>query len=166
MRLAPWPDRPIEQARLLNPAFLGTVLWSCARAYTETADQPPPYVLSFLVAPVVLHRSTRESLPATTRTSLVAWVGENPRLLVGFAERARSLVPLVREAVLFASRGGLLQLQDARLVPGARPQRMARFQREASAEVKACVKKAEFLGRWFALSGDHTTVMALWGVTP
>jgi hypothetical protein len=43
---------------------------------------------------------------------------------------------------------------------------MARFEREASDEVKACIKRAAFLGKWFALSGDYTTVMALWGVTP
>lgn len=166
MTLAPWPDRPIEQARLLNPAFVGTLLWSCARAYTASADDAQPYAISFLVAPVVLHKSTRESLPTTTRTSLVSWIGKNPRVVVGFAERARSLVPLVKEAVLFASNGGLLQVQESRVVAETRPRRMARLEREASGEVKACIKKAEFLGKWFALSGDYTTVMALWGVAP
>ena len=166
MTLAPWSDRPLEQARLLNPAFVGTLLWSCARAYRSTADQPQPYALSFLVAPVVLHKSTRESLPTTTRTSLVSWVGENPRVIVGFAERARSLVPLVKEAVLFASNGGLLQVHESRVVAEAKPRSMAGFEREASAEVKACSKKAEFLGKWFALSGEYTTVMTLWGVAP
>jgi hypothetical protein len=166
MTLARWSDRPIEQARLLNPAFVGTLLWSCARAYQTTANQPQPYALSFLVAPVVLHKRTRESLPTTSRTSLVSWVGENPMVIVGFAERARTLVPLVKEAVLFASNGGLLQVQESRVVPGARPRSMARFEREASDEVKACIKKAEFLGKWFALSGDYTTVMAVWGVAP
>ncbi|MBK8262659.1 MAG: hypothetical protein IPK80_15160 [Nannocystis sp.] len=166
MTLAPWSERPLEQARLLNPAFVGTLLWSCARAYKTAADQPQPYALSFLVAPVVLHKSTRESLPITTRTSLVSWVGENPRVIVGFAERARSIVPMVKEAVLFASNGGLLQVQESRVVAKARPRSMARFEREASDEVKACIKKADFLGKWFALSGDYTTVMALWGVAP
>lgn len=166
MTLAPWSERPLEQARLLNPAFVGTLLWSCARAYTTTADQPQPYALSFLVAPVVLHKSTRESLPTTTRTSLVSWVGENPRVIVGFAQRARSLVPLVKEAVLFASNGGLLQVQESGVVAEARPRSMARFEREASNEVKACIKKAEFFGKWLALSGEFTTVMALWGVAP
>ncbi len=166
MTLAPWPERPIEQVRLLNPAFVGTLLWSCARAYKATADQAQPYALSFLVAPVVLHKRTRESLPTTTRTSLVSWVGENPRTVVGFAERARSLVPLVKEAVLFACIGGLLQVQGSLVVAEARPRTMGSFEREASNEVKACIRKAEFLGKWFALSGDYTTVMALWGVAP
>lgn len=166
MTLAPWPERPTEQARLLNPAFVGTILWSCARAYAATADQAAPYAISFLVAPVVLHKTTRESLPVTTRTSLVSWIGANPMALVGFAERAKVLVPSVKEAMLFASNGGLLQIQESRVVAAPRPRGMARFEREASDEVKACIKKAEFVGKWFARSGDYTTVMALWGVAP
>ena len=164
--LASWPDRPIEQARLLNPAFIGALLWSCAQSYRETAVQAQPYALSFLAAPVVLHKSTRESLPATTRTSLVTWVGENPKVVVGLPERARSLVPLVKEAVLFASNGGLLQVRESHVAAEDRPRTMARFEREASDEVKACLRKAKFLGKWFALSGDYTTVMALLGVAP
>jgi hypothetical protein len=109
MTFARWPDRTSEQARLLNPAFVGTLLWSCARGYAATAEQAQPYALSFVVAPVVLHKATRESLPRTTRTSLVSWVGDNPRVVVGFAERARSLVPLVKEAVLFADRQRIAQ---------------------------------------------------------
>jgi hypothetical protein len=166
MTLAPWPERPTEQARLLNPAFVGTLLWSCARAYRTTAHEPQPYALSFLVVPVVLHKSTRERLPTTTRTSLVSWVGENPRVIVGFAERARALVPLVKEAVLFASAGGLLKVQQSCVIAESRPRSMARFEREATDEVKTCIKKAEFLGKWFALSAEYTTVMALWGVAP
>jgi hypothetical protein len=131
MTLSPWSERSLEQARLLNPAFGGTLLWSFARGYMTTAHRAQPYALSFLVAPVVLHKSTRESLPTTTRTSLVSWVGQNPRVIVGFAERARSLVPFVKEAVLFASNGGLLQMQDIsrrRLesAPGAWPDSSAK----------------------------------------
>ena len=43
---------------------------------------------------------------------------------------------------------------------------MVQFERDATDEVRACIKKAEFVGKWFALSGDYTTVMALWGVAP
>jgi hypothetical protein len=161
-----WAERPLEQARLLNPAFVGALVWSCARGYASATNESQPYALSFLMAPVVLHKSTRESLPTTTRTSLAAWLGENPRILVGFAERATALVPSVKEALLFASRGGLIQVEAARMIAADRPRAMASFEREASGEVKASIKKAEFVGRWFANSGDYTTIMALWGVAP
>ncbi len=163
---ARWAGRPLEQARLLNPAFIGTLLWSCARGYASTANENQPYALSFLAVPVVLHKHTRESLPTTTRTSLAAWLADHPSVQVGFSARATSLIPLVKEAILFAANGDALQVQKARIVAAGRPRAMAKFEREASDEVNACIKKAEFVGKWFALSGDYTTVMALWGVAP
>lgn len=97
---------------------------------------------------------------------MTSWLAENPRALVGFPDRARALVPLVKEGILFASGNQMLTLNSARLVAGDRPRSMARFEREATDEVKACVEKAEFVGKWLASSGDYATVMALWGVAP
>jgi hypothetical protein len=165
MSTTPWIGRPPEQARLLNPAFIGATIWSCARGYASVDDRGLPYALAFVAVPVVLHKATREALPRTTRTSMVSWLAENPRAQVGFPDRARALVPSVKEAVLFAS-NGILMLQEARLSAGDRPRSMARFVREATDEVRACIKKAEFVGKWFAGSGHYTTVMALWGVAP
>lgn len=97
---------------------------------------------------------------------MAAWLSTNARMHVGFADRARSLAPLVKEAILFAANGALVELVGTQLVAGDRPSSMAGFEREASAEVNSCIKKAEFVGKWFAGSGDHATVMALWGVAP
>ena len=116
--------------------------------------------------PIALHKTTREDLPRSTSTSMALWLAENPRALVGFAERARAVVPLVKKGILFASCGQLIMLDDARLTAADRPRSMALFEREATDEVNACVKKAEFVGKWFAGSGDYATVMALWGVAP
>ncbi len=166
MRVAPWADRPLEQARLLNPAFLSALIWSCAKGYGTVDQEGLPYALSFVAMPIVLHKSTRESLPRSTRTSLAAWLTVHTRVHVEFAERATALVPMVKEGLLFGSKGGLLQIASVRVVAGARPRTMARFEKEASDEVRSCIKKAEFVGKWFASSGDYTTVMALWGVAP
>jgi hypothetical protein len=97
---------------------------------------------------------------------MASWLSDNTRAQVGFAERSRSLVPLVKEAILFASNGAMLSLEDTRLVAADRPRSMARFEREATDEVKSCIKKAEFVGKWFAGSGNYTTIMALWGIAP
>ena len=166
MSATPWVERPPEQARLLNPAFIGATVWSCARGYSSTNDEDLPYALAFVAVPIVLHKTTREGLPRSTRTSMASWLAENARAHVGFADRAGALVPLVKEAVLFASTGALLTVNDGCLIAGHRPRSMARFEREAMNEVKACIKKAEFVGKWFAGSGDYATVMALWGVAP
>ena len=166
MSTTPWAERPAERARLFNPAFVGATIWSCARGYESVRVGGLPYALAFVGTPIALHKATREGLPRTTRTSMASWLTENPRALVGFAERARALVPLVKEGILFASSGQMLTLDDGCLVAADRPRSMARFEREATDEVKACLKKAEFVGKWFAGSGDYATVMALWGVAP
>lgn len=166
MTLASWSDRSIEQARLLNPAFLAALIWSCAEGYGSIDAQGIPYPLSFVAVPVVLHKSTRESLPRAIRTSLAAWLGENPQVHVRFAERATSLVPLIKEGVLFGANGQMLNISSSRIVAAPRPRSMARFLRESSDEVQDCMAKAKFVGRWFASSGDYTTVMTLLGIMP
>jgi hypothetical protein len=166
MTIASWLDRPIEQARLLNPAFLAALIWSCAEGYGSIDAQGIPYPLSFVAMPIVLHKVTRESLPRAISTSLPAWLGEQPQVHVRFTERATSLVPLVKEGVLFGANGRMLNVSSTRIMAAPKPSSMARFLREASDEVKDCMKKAKFVGRWFASSGDYTTVMALWGITP
>lgn len=166
MTIVPWSDRPIEQARLLNPAFLAALTWSCAEGYYSINQQGIPYPLSFVAMPVVLHKPTRAILPRSVRTSLAAWLGENTRVHVHFIERATSLVPIVKEGVLFGVNGQLLSLTSSQIMAAPRPRSMARFLRESSDEVRDCMEKAKFVGRWFASSGNYTTVMALWGVIP
>lgn len=160
-----WIERSPEQIRLLNPAFIGALVWSCTRGFVTLQEGGLPFPLAFVAMPVVLHKSTRELLPRSTRTSLASWLNRNSQTHVGFAERARDLVPLVKEGILFAAQGGMLSFEGANLVSARRPRTMTGFEREASEEVKLCVKKAEFVGKWFAASGDYTTTMALWGVT-
>lgn len=166
MRADLWSERPVEQARLLNPAFLAVLLWACARGYGSINDQGAPYPLSFVVLPVVLHKATRESLPRSRRTSLAAWLVDNPQVHVRFGERATALVPLVKESLLFGVNGQLLQVSLSRIVAAPRPRSMANFLSEATDEVNDCVRKSEFVGKWFASSGDYATIMAQWGLAP
>lgn len=166
MTIIPWSNRPIEQARLLNPAFLAALIWSCTEGYYSTNQQGIPYPLLFVAMPVVLHKSTRIILPRSISTSLAAWLAENTQVHVYFTERSTSLVPIVKEGILFGVNGHLFSLNSSQILAARRPRSMARFLRESSEEVRDCMEKAKFVGRWFASSGDCTTVMALWGVMP
>jgi hypothetical protein len=166
MTIVLWSDRPVEQARLLNPAFLAALIWSCSEGYGSINAQGMPYPLSFITMPIVLHKSTREKLPRSISTSLAAWLGENPQVHVRFAERATSLVPIIKEGMLFGSNGQMLNISSFRIMATPRPRSMPRFLRESSDEVQDCMKKAKFVGKWFASSGDYTTVMNLLGVMP
>ncbi|MBD1919434.1 MULTISPECIES: three component ABC system middle component [Cyanophyceae] len=161
-----WPERPIEQARLLNPAFLASLIWACADGYGSVNEQGMPYPLLFVAMPVILHKVTRENLPRSISTSLAAWIGENPHVHVRFTERAISLVPLLKEGVLFGANGQIIEVSNSFIIAAPRPRTMTRFLAQSSDEVRTCMLKAKFVGKWFASNGDYVTVMALWGVAP
>ena len=85
-----------------------------------------------------------------------------------FPERSRSLVPFTKEAIVFAlvSRR-VLTVEDAGLLqPGDAPLKGITAYKTASDEVKEAISRAEFVGRWFALSGTPVTIYTLLGVRP
>jgi hypothetical protein len=166
MTSVPWLERSIEQARLLNPAFLAALIWSCVKGYNSMSRQGMPYPLLFVAIPIILHKSTRENLPNKISKSLATWIGEHPNVHIHFVERAISLVPLVKEGIIFGVSGQLLQISSSQILLGEAPISINRFLRDSSDEVRDCMKKANFVGKWFASSGEYTTVMAFWGVTP
>lgn len=166
MSLPDWGEQPREEARLLNPAFIAALLWACADGHGAETGTGLPYPLSFIALPVVLHRPTRTTLPSTKRTSLAAWLGANPRALVGFSDRASALVTIVKAGLLFGCREGLLAMEHERVHAGSRPRSISSFERDTTDEVNDCLKRARFVGRWFAGAGPSGTVMALWGVSP
>lgn len=167
MSLSRWSQRPKEHARLLNPAFLAALTWATARGYSRNDRQGLPYHLVFVALPIVLHKATREALPGTTGASLVTWISDHPSVKVRFVERATSLMPLAKECILFGTQGRLLEMSSPyRITARRRPRTMGGFLDEASDEVRDCMDKAEFIGRWFSSHGDPKTVMALWGVAP
>lgn len=164
-----WHRQPVEQMRLLNPSFMGTLLYFAASGYQQERDDEKglPYALAFVTLPVVLQKATREALPRGISTSLAAWLSVNPFAQVGFPDRARALAPLIRQAIAISSAGGLIQIQGALIAPLAPLKRIKRYaSKSATSEVISCAKMAKFVGRWFAVSGDYSTVMALWGVRP
>jgi len=163
-----WRRQPVEQLRLLNPTFLGALLYSTAQGYKDEGDgRGLPYALAFVALPAVLQKATRENFPRAISTSLAAWLSIHPSVLVGFAERAKAVAPLIRQSIAVAGSGGLISLDGQRIVPDSHVRKLRKYGRQsATPEVVDCIKKAHFAGRWFAAAGDYTTVMALWGVRP
>ena len=164
-----WQERPPEEQRLLNPSFCSLLLWYSARAHAD-ADRGRSGIAfekCFLVLPMVLHRETRESLPTKVTTSVPVWLARNPLAPSTIADRARSLVPFTKEALRFGGAYGALQFKDTiiRANLGWKA-RMATGLEDTSEEVRACAKRAEFVGRWFAKTGNAETVLSLLGVQP
>jgi hypothetical protein len=159
--VADWRERPQAGAAFLNPALLAAVQASAARAYeAERRGRPMVWPLCFLVAPLVLHRPTREALPASTRTHLPKWVSDHPVLVAGLPARSKSLMPSVREGLRFGLRHDLLVLQDG-MVRAAQPR-----EPKTTGELKELLRSAALVGRWTAKSENPSTVFTLLGVRP
>lgn len=155
----------MEERRLLNPAFIALLLWHGADGYHSESGQGLPFSLGFLLVPVALHPRTRERLPKSVSTSLAAWLQDNPYLRETFPARARALSAAAREGmgVALATRlvsvgaGGVFQ-------PAGRPRR--RRDVRHTQDSQDVLKRARFVGRWFARAGSPATIYALWGVRP
>jgi hypothetical protein len=148
---------------MLNPALLAVVAAAAAEEYERASREPMPWPLTFLVAPLVLHRNTREALPRTTRSHLSTWVTKNPLLRAGFPQRAKSLAGPVRQGVRFGLANGWLILTEdgdlrGALVQSARPSSVG--------DITAIVRSAGLVGKWLTKLERPATAFALLGVAP
>jgi hypothetical protein len=165
--VTPWRERSIEERHLLNPSFCSVVLWSAAAGYVTRRNPAMPLALSFLVLPLVLHRPTRENLPRTTATSFATWLTDQPLARARVAERAVALRPFTQEALLFGGAHQLLVLSaDGIRASASIKKTIVRGLAGTSDEVRACAKRADFVGKWFERAGKAETVLALLGVRP
>ncbi|MFO0814087.1 MAG: three component ABC system middle component [Gemmatales bacterium] len=162
-----WPERPTEVGNNFNPAFCGWLLREAVEGYCSVKSEGLPFVLSFLVLPIILHRPTRDLLPRSTATALHPWLREHPEARIGLAERSEQLATITRESILFLSTHGLISITDAADIRAeGKLERGKAPILAASEEVKACVSRAKMVGAWFASAGDAVTVYQMWGVRP
>lgn len=165
-----WDKRSFEEANLLNPAFVSIICYQCVKGYCENSIKNAPYVLPFLVTSLVLHKKTREDLPSTVRTAFSTWINkpQGTRAKIEYAKRTRSIVPYVKEALVFSISNKLLKCTDGRSfeIDDQKIKIPSKEDDQFSNEVLECFKKAYFCGRWFAQAGKIETSMALLGVKP
>ncbi len=165
--MTPWADRSREERTLLNPAFCASMLWHAARGHELQNNHALALEEAFLVLPFVLDRKVREALPRDTRTSMTVWLDSEPLLRGRIAARARLLTGFTKEALLFGGIHDFIAISKGQLHASDQWQRVVRRSLKASSdEVRQCAKKAEFVGKWLALTGAAATVMAIIGVRP
>ena len=117
--------------------------------------------------PMTLHRDVRASLPTAITTSLPVWVARNPLSPSTVAVKAETLIPFVKEAILFAGKYGMLKFDGLTVLANLdwKP-RMTSTLKRASEEVKLCCRKSAFIGKWFAKTGPAETIFSILGVRP
>lgn len=146
---------------MYNPALIACLLSTAAAAYKRQVSSGMPLALCFIIAPLALHRGTRQNLPTTTSIHLSTWVERNPTVRAGFPDRAQALVDPVRQGLRFALRHQILELRGDTLLPQTRLSAKA----PEHPELNDILRIGRLLGRWLA-KNDTATVFSLMGVTP
>ena len=166
--LEKWKDRPIEEANLFNPAFLCALIHEFLKDYAKAQTGGAPLTAVVIGMATTLHRASRERLPNRTVTPLYAWLQDNEDLLIGFASRAKNIVPYVKEAILFGMATETLALGNGHsLVLGTQKATFPKsYIDTTTAEVKSIIDRAKFMGRWLSNSGSEISVAAAWGIKP
>ena len=161
-------NRPVEEAHLLNPAFMSSLAFEFSRSFYNAKRVVVPLSLLPIAGSAVLHAPTRDRLPRKTVTKLSSWMIENQDIRIGFAERTQGLLPYIRAGVRFGLNANALHLQDfSHLAHRGRKGGYPESVLEAStADIRHIVERTRFLGRWFAASGSEATILAIWGVQP
>jgi Family of unknown function (DUF6521) len=161
--LLPWNTRPDLAATILNPALIAATIGWASKKYSDVAHRPMPWELCFLVVPVVLHQTTRNALPSTTRTHLTVWVNERQEVLVSLPERARKFRPHVLEGLRFGLRSGLIVLTEDASLMGRIP---SNAKLRESSELRSILGASAVLGGIFAKTGTPANIYSLFGVSP
>jgi hypothetical protein len=140
------------------------ILFRALHGFEEENPEGMPFSLSLLVLPLCLHKDTRLILAEHSRSYLLKAVEKNPRILIGFAELARHLLPFALEAFgILMERGCFIVAEDGRLKS---VDNKVRKTISGTDESIACQRVARFVGREFARIGDRTTVYTSLGVRP
>lgn len=163
MELNHWESRSPVVATMLNPALVAAIIAAAAEEFERAGNRPMPWELIFIVTPLVLHRDTREVLPKRVTSHLPKWIADNPTIHAGFPDRARAMVPHVREGLRFAIREGLVGIDDAGQLYGSLP---GKARPAVIGDVQDIVRTAGFLGRWLTKVDRSSTVFAYFCVTP
>ena len=160
-----WEERPQELAALINPAFGALLLNAASLGHVKASDSGLPFIASFLVLPIILHRDTRTSLPRTLRAKMHSWVADHGEIKADFAGRARAMAPYTREALAFGTERRILTLnRDGALYGRTVSNTKTNWSKDD--EPSDCMRKSEFLGRWLGDTGDLSGIFAMWGIRP
>ena len=159
-----WNERIREVAYLLNPAFCARLLYTTIKEYDDKSQKPMPFACVYLVLPLVLHKSTRERI--NSRTHLLQWIQKNQDILIGYANRAKDLVPITNEAVELLLQSGLIELDTDGMLKIVKGKRSLSKTKYSDPEITECIKKSEHVARWFAGAESVTTIYISLGVRP
>jgi len=162
--LKTWNERPFEIRNLFNPAFCGVVLLRALQGFEEEDELGMPFSLALLVLPISLHRDSRNTILKHSRSYFLKTVAENPQMLIGFAERARSLLPYTLEGLGFVMQHNSFEVTEVGRLQTV--DRGIRKKVDGTKESVDCQRVARIVGKNFARINDRVTIYTTLGVRP
>lgn len=163
--LPAWEERSIISANLFNPAFCGEVLRRTIESYNQNSSSKFPYSLSFIILPIILHKNTREEMPLKSSSHFHIWVNEHEYLFIDFIERAKSLLPYTKEALLFLLAHNAVFINEEGNIE-VYPYRKKNPSGDSIDEIKEIYAKVKLLGKWLSLTGNVQSIFAFLKIKP
>lgn len=159
-----WERRTPELANLLNPAFTALLIRDAVGAYAKARGVGMNLPIALLVLPIILHKPSREMLPKKV-SKFHIWVQSNQEVRIGLAERARSLAPFSKEAILFAMQQGTMDIDENGLLLAMKSTLTNGNPSYTSEETASCRERATFLGRWFGGIEKPSSIFTAFGLS-
>lgn len=161
-----WEKRSIITAHLLNPAFCGEVIRRTITSFNDNEKEMKfPFILSFLILPIVLHKRTRAKMPLRSSTYFHSWVEDNEHLFIDYAERARQMMPYSKEAISFLMLQNAIVIEDDGSISSSKYKKLTP-KGDNTEEINEIYKKAELLGKWLRLTGNPQTIFMFLKIRP
>lgn len=155
-----------ETRRLLNPAFVATLIGAAALGYEENVEGGLPVIYAFLVPPLVLHKETRDVIPKVITSKLPQWIHTNSANIAFLPNHIRELQPSIRHSIVVGVHFNILTINSMGKIEPHENHNFSSLPDEAkkSVEISDIVKRSNFLGRWLAVSGNQPTVLSILGI--
>lgn len=159
-----WRELGREESALFNPAFTALAIRRSVLGYVKECSMPMPLPLVFVSVTSAVNNSIRARLPRAVTTSLHVWVNDNRDILPLFGLRLSGFSEFCKRGIVFGSRYRVISLNDSRVELGSRAMRDTRISNVSTPEMNDVLRRSEWLGKWFARSGDVKTILSAWGI--
>lgn len=141
-----------------NPAIGAYLIWNFTLGYQEDGAEAAPFLLAFLVLPMLLHRRTFNEVASTQKASgltlFAAKFDRDREVLIELHARARLLRPLSFQSVGVASTSRLIRIDHESALLHGYPLTLLNVKKPSIPErLKGFSGAAEKLGHWFSKLG-------------
>lgn len=141
-----------------NPAIGAYLIWNFTLGYQEDGAEAAPFLLSFLILPLLLHKQTFEAVASTRKASgltlFAAKFDREREALVELHSRARLLRPLSLQSIGVASTTRLVRIDhESGLLHGYPLDLLEASKPSIPERLKGFSSAADKVGYWFSKLG-------------